>query len=725
MKKIFLQLLPMVASFMGFKPDAKEPLDFSAEDKQKLDAFAKQEGFAEAFMKHFNEEHLEANAEAMKAFDDFMKELNAKGPKVATKAEDGNEDADAPEVPQTDAKTTASALQALIAEAQGLVKANNEQKGLIAKLEKLPEDDVPEAVIQYDPNKASAVKHSKTHLFASNQSYDSLDRPWNKSLVDAITNKIQPSADTVWDKVNIDKLNSDLGAYSRRNANEIMDLLMDGYDIPAHWSVVSNIQDQYVFSSIVSGEITQAFKKAFLPKNKQRFLPVINKIFDKQIDGEWQASELKSIEKSWLNMFFNEGSTPYKDSFARYLIERLLRQARKEDKISIFKGVYSNPELQPTVAGSYLNAMNGFLKIVKDHRNVDYLPHSLATLTPSNTYDTIQDWLENKIPLDVRNQPGLKLGVGNDVHRWYMDGRETAKGLMPTYNKDEMNPEDFPNISFVKHPQLEGSGFIYLTMEDNIGLMVDRPGEESLLVVEKKDRGIRFFGDWKLGVYIKAFGGAVDATAPLNFDNQIFFSNNVELLTDTYVPVAANDATPSLSEHNALKIGGNNTTGTDITNFDNAVAGQTVYIYCDDATNAPTIKNNTNIVLATGADFTMAKGDKLTLIYTGTKFMEYSRTIAAETTLESKVTLAAGATTADAALGTWFVTVANAGATAFTNITNAVAGETYTLEGGSSTNATTVAASGNFLLTGSFTASAGAILKVKYNGSKFVEVSRA
>ncbi|TXE18616.1 hypothetical protein ES692_06115 [Psychroserpens burtonensis] len=721
MKKWFMKVLPMVAAIMGFDPEANEPLDFSAEDMQKLNTQAKQEGFAEAFMKFYNEEHVTANEDALKAYAHFMKEQNIK---PAAAAENGEAQEDEV-IPVADEKSATAALQALVKTADGLVKTNAQLAADNKKLKELPEDDVPEAVIQFDPKKTNTVKHSATHLFASNQSYDSLDRSWNKNVIDAQNGIIKPSASTVWDKVNIDKLNSDLGAYARRNATEIMDLLMDGYDIPAHWSVVSNIQDQYVFSSIVSGQITQSFKKAFLPKNKQRFIPVLNKIFDKQIDGSWQSSELKSIEKSWLNMFFNEGSTPYKDSFSLYLIEKLLNQARKEDKISIFKGVYSNPELQPTVAGDFINSMNGFLKLVNDHKNVDYKPHALAALTSTNTYSVIKSWLENDIPLDVRNQPGLKLGVGNDVHRWYIEGRETAKGLMPNYDKNAMNPEDFMNIEFVKHPQLEGSGFIYLTMEDNIGLMIDRAGEESLLTIEKKQRAIDFFADWKLGVFFKGFGGAVDSTDPLNYDNQIFFSNDVVVLKDTYVPIGVNDATPSLSEHYALKVGGNNAVATNITNFDDAVAGQVVYLYCDDATNAPTIKNNANIVLATGADFVMAKGDKLTLLYSNSKFIEFSRTVASEAALETKVTIAADATTADAADGTWFVTSANTQATAFTNIANAIVDEVYTIEGGSATDSTTIASSGNFLLSATFTASAGAILKVKYNGSKFVEQSRA
>lgn len=719
MKKIWLKLLPMVANFMQFDPKSQEPLNFSDEQKEKLDKHANQEGFAEAFMKHFNEEHLQANEQALEAYNDFMKQFNASNPPVEGS---GDEDEPNAELPTTDEKSVGAALQSLVQKAEGLIKTNAQLAADNKKLKDLPEDDVPEAIIEMNPNNTKAVKHSKTHLFASNQSYDSLDRPWNKNVVDAQNGTLKPGASTNWNKVNIDKLNEDLGAYSRRNSNEILDLFMDGYDIPEYWEVISNIQDQHVFTSIATGDITQAFKKGWLPKNKQRFVPIINKIFDKQIDVTWEASELKSIEKSWLNMFFNEGSTPYKDSFALFLFKKLMAKARKEDKISIFTGVYSDPEIQPGVAGHFKNSMDGFLKKIQDNRGVTYKPHDLPKLTPSNTYDVLKKWCNEQLPIDIRTSP-LKLGLGEDVHKWYIDGREAAKGTITDYKKETHYVEGRTNIEFETHKQLEGTGFVYITTDDNVGLMVDVLGEEERLTVEKSKREINAFADWKLGVYIKAFGAKVDANAPMTYEDQIFFSNNDELLTDVYVPVASNDATPSVSEHYALRIGGNNTSATDITNFDDVNNGDYIYLYGDADSNYSTVKNNANIILSDG-DFELAKGNTMTLVASNGKLLEYSRTVASEVSLETKVQLAADATSVSAESGTWFVTNANTAATAFTNISDAIDGEVYTIEGGSDTDSTTIASGGNFLLTAAFTASNGAYIKVRYNGSKFVEVSR-
>lgn len=90
--------------------------------------------------------------------------------------------------------------------------------------------------------------------------------------------------------------------------------------------------------------------------------------------------------------------------------------------------------------------------------------------------------------------------------------------------------------------------------------------------------------------------------------------------------------------------------------------------------------------------------------------------------------LAADATTADAANGFWFETIANTAATAITTISNKVEGQLYVIECGSATNATTIAKSGDFsAITAAYTPTAvGDLLAVVWDAgaSKFKEICR-
>jgi hypothetical protein len=72
----------------------------------------------------------------------------------------------------------------------------------------------------------------------------------------------------------------------------------------------------------------------------------------------------------------------------------------------------------------------------------------------------------------------------------------------------------------------------------------------------------------------------------------------------------------------------------------------------------------------------------------------------------SITTIAADDTTPDVSANNLFVTSANTGATAITDLDNPVAGQQVTICGGSDTNSSTIGDSGNFNLTGAFTASA-------------------
>jgi len=89
--------------------------------------------------------------------------------------------------------------------------------------------------------------------------------------------------------------------------------------------------------------------------------------------------------------------------------------------------------------------------------------------------------------------------------------------------------------------------------------------------------------------------------------------------------------------------------------------------------------------------------------------------------------LAQDATTANAALNDTFKSVANSGATTFTDFTNAQEGIVYRLECGSATNATKTAKSNKFSNIDAWVPTAvGDFLEVYYNAatSKFVEVRR-
>ena len=90
---------------------------------------------------------------------------------------------------------------------------------------------------------------------------------------------------------------------------------------------------------------------------------------------------------------------------------------------------------------------------------------------------------------------------------------------------------------------------------------------------------------------------------------------------------AADDTTPSVANINVLKIPAN-TTGTTITQLDDAIAGQVVIIIGTSASNSSQISDGGNFKLVGSSAFTADVDDSITL-YTsnGTTWIELSRSV--------------------------------------------------------------------------------------------------
>jgi hypothetical protein len=700
----------MVLAFIGISADNKDILAFTDEQKTSLDAKVKTDGFAEKFMAKYNEE-LDSTKEldaATEEIDAFMAE---EASEEEDPANDGLPKADVPEL------SLSAKIKAQNIKLKALQTENEKQKAINAKLSGDPEPDHPAALIK--GNKAITMKHSKTHIFGSNNTFDAFEgRNWNKLMAG-----FEGAVATTWNTANIDQLNTDIQNYFRKDPKMLMSVMLDGFVIPPFWDVISGVSDEYIFTTIATGSITQGLKVKWLPKNNAKFEANKGKVRDIQIDIEFNGNELKKLEKSYLNNFFNQGSTPYKDKFIMFVVTELLRKARKEDKIVLGKGVYY-PNTDADKAGSFLNNFSGVVKLALEARDNLYKSFKLGTPTTLNIFSYVNSMAES-LPYDIRIQPDLVLYLSKSWIRAYNKRRAIEIGRDQDYKGKIMHIEGFENIELYGYDQLEGSDFMFITTKDNIYILTDKPGEHGVLQFERDTRNTKVFGDYKLAAFIAMFGRKLIDPATGTYDNQLFFSNDVEALTDVYVPVEADNATPTLVYHNSLKIGANNTAATNITNLTNAVAGSRVYLLGDADANYSTVKDNANILLLDG-DCVLTKNQLLVLfVKADGKFQELMRkTVGVSVIEEAQVVIAADATSVDVSEGTNFVTSANTAATALVGITNGVIGETYRITGGSADDSTTIADAGIFALSAAMTLGLDAYIDLYYNGVKFIETAR-
>lgn len=623
---------------------------------------------------------------------------------------------DPPEGTPTDAeKKLQDKVNKLTGKVEKLEANQSTSNQTIIKLGAKPEPDLD--ALNNGTGK-TVIMHSKTHLFASNNTFDAFaDRPWNDraakgSLVGA-----------TYTEIDISKVNEDLGAYYRENKTAMISFLRAKNRLPDFWNTVSNVQDQIVYSKAFTGEVTQARKQKWLPKGKFEFQPEIAKVFPIQIDLEIQGYELQSMETSWLNhldMVSKDGSQAYKMSFVAFLASEFLKKAAEEDQIGHIRGIHIATADDATVAGLAIHKADGLLIGIKDaQKRRVYLPYDLGVPTEENILDYIEAFV-NKIPEYWRDMPGLVIYVANYWLDAYLKRREVVKGLMPTYKDGKVTVDRHENIRLVGLSFMNDSKFMFCTTDDNISFLENIPKEKTLLHIETVKRVINLIGDYKTGIHVWAYGYEYADGVDMSDDKQIFFSNDIEILPELYVNIAADVTTPSVTTHTSLKTGVN-TGATAITDILNAEIGDYIYIKGNTGANPSTIANAGKFDLESAV--TLSE-NVLILLYkrAADDFVEIERW---DTSLSNTVFLVPDATTADANDGKHFVTSANTVATAFTNIANAVDGDVYKLEGGSATNATTIAATGYFSrITGSMTLGLGEWIRVKFNGLKFVELER-
>lgn len=640
-----------------------------------------------------------------------IEELYNKEPQAAVAVVE-KETATGAKVPEGDVNARIAALEARItslAENQTKAIDPNLMGNLLAELQKLSTNT---DVIMIQNTKPAHFGNHAGYVNGSGFDWDKAEdnRPWNKR---ALHMPVVEGSNSI----NIDQVITDLGNYSRQRRDEIISFMRDNNIVSNLFPFISGVNDEMVFNSLFLGEFTQAFQDGWTPKGTFKIEPEIAKMYRIKIDHEFK--ELKAIELTWLSDLNKEGSNAYKMSFVGYLIREMLKKAAKEDSIAAINGVY----LAPTtgVAGLYINKMNGLKKYLKTKvTDRKIIPFSLGEWNATNILDWERTFVES-IPEQWKDMPGMALYASTRYMELRYARKKTLEGGMVNYDPEKSTIDNHENIRLIAVPNMGDSQMVFVTPIGNIRQLEFVPNEESFLEIEKSKRVLNVFCDYKRSIQALAVGKKWDVGATTDYDHQMIWMNDVDLPTTSFIEMVADDVTPSVLEHKSL-ISVANTAATAITNIDNMAVGDTVILKCGSATNAITIAKSGNFSKMSAA-WNPSVGDTITLFKrAAADIVDLYRT----TVTTDAIAFTADDTTPSVTGGLVFITVANTVATAITNLDNATEGVTYTIHGGSSTNAATIANSGNFRLTAAMTLSLAAWIKVYASADgTFVETERS
>ena len=714
---MFQKVKALVLTLLGVSvlPVAENKVSLSEDQKQLLKE-AGGDDFLEKFIEAANKDLANAQAltdakgELAQAKTQLKALLDSNGIDLLNTSEEEAEEAAETEEANAELQGLITKLQSKVAKLEGAVRT----------LASEPEADLP-----LIPNPAGKMKiaHSKTHLFGSTRSFDAFEgRNWNKRVAGL------PVGATEWTGINIERINEDFGAYWREEREEVLTILRDYRGLPAHWGVISNVDDQITYAAMLTGEVTQARKKAWLPKNQNKFIPMKGQVYPVQIDLEWEGFELQKMETSWMNRWNKEGSQPYKMSFVRYLLVSILEKAREEDKIVLINGIHVPTPDDATKPANFIFRGTGLLKLIAQNRNKTYKAWDIGLPTTTNIVDYVKQFGE-RLPAEIKNAPGLHLYMSPSWIRKYYERRKIEDGLMPTYQPGLSTVEGFPNIMLTQLDYLEGSDLMFLTTRDNISLLQNIKAEESLLKVDMLKRNIYIYGDYKTGIMVHAFGIQWENGVALDDRNQLFWSNNVEILQNIYVPLQKGDATPSVKYHNFLQGPSDAMSGIIINDFRDAQVGQFITVRGGEGGQPISFHPIMTAFELSDGFFSLTPGSEIVFYVralTGDgRFVEVYRRQAVD--VQDGVTVPEEPTSLDAAQGSVFLIPTGAGASEITAITNAVDGTTYTLKGvggAGAFNARITDGSLFRLTTADFEFANGRSIDLFYNGTQYIELSR-
>lgn len=556
------------------------------------------------------------------------------------------------------------------------------------------------------------------------------DRPYNQRARAAmllregkqVTIKTESSMDYA-------KLREDLGAFYRIPWQErLQSLLMQLPSVESIFPLESGYQDLAVLANVWLGEFSQAGNESSdfdkVVKGKYQFDDEVLRMYDVMFAHKFKS--LKEIEKLWIGYLNKEGSNVMKWSFIEYILAETAKKLFNERELRRINGVRKNPDLN--VPGRAMEAADGLFEFINKKVNgwkntsgttvYQIKPFELGQLTEANIGEKIFEGT-SMIPAVYRDSGMMALYMSSALVVKYHKYNELHYGQNTDYKANQMYVKEYPSVKIIPIPNADNHERIIWTFEGNIKTFELLPGEMLNFQIEQQDWTLKVWSSWKESIWAQTVGKQETKQADLKLENQAIFCNEYDLPA-TYFIEAPKDANPSAARHTSIVTVANTSEFT-ITDITDAKVGQVITLKCGSVDKGVKIEKSGNFDLISAA-WTPAVGDTIKLMKRSDgHFIELGRTTAATEALE----FAADATTPSLAGGTVFVTNANTTTTAITNFTDATVGTVYTIYGAGSTNASTIANSGNFVLTAAMTLSDGAWIQLTLaDDKKFYEVAR-
>ena len=527
------------------------------------------------------------------------------------------------------------------------------------------------------------------------------------------------------------RLQNDLGAFYRIPWQErLQSLLLNLPTIESIFPLESGYQDLATLVNVWLGEFSQADNTASdfdnVVKGGYEFDNETLRMYSVMFAHKF--TNLKELERTWIGSLNLEGSQPIKWSFIEYLLSETAKKLHNEREQRRVNGVRKDPDLNEP--GKAMEAADGLYEFIRkkvdgfvdvNNGNTVYQikPFVLGTLSVANIGEKIYQ-ATSQIPAEIRDSGQLRLYMPSHMIVWYHKYNEAHYGTNQDYKADIMYVKEYPSVLIKAVPNADNHHRLIWTLEGNIKTFEHMAGEMTRFSIEQQDWTLKVWANWKESIWARAVGYKYTDPTAMDGTRQLIWCNEYDR-PDNYFVTAEPDTNPDAKLHTSI-VTVANTSKLSITDITNAAEGKIITLKCGSTDKGVQIAASGKFSLLASA-WDPAVGDWIKLMKRSDgKFIEVARNTAATS---DALAFTADDTTPSVDGATVFVTDVNTEATAITALDDAVVGVIYTIHGAGSTYASTIANSGNFVLTAAMTLSEGHFIKlVKAEDGKFYEVAR-
>jgi hypothetical protein len=482
----------------------------------------------------------------------------------------------------------------------------------------------------------------------------------------------------------------------------------------------TDVQDEGILVDLLLSEISQPDNSgsSFDSVAKGAFKFQAEKLKMRDIMVAMRFEDLKSIESEWIGYLNTDGSSSVKMGFVQFILAKVMEKVLDEQNNRYIKGVYVEPEKNKP--GSYLDGIDGFYQSVSTYvKRRQVLPFNLGVINATNIADKVYKGT-SQVPDRVRNSGKCVLYMPEDMIPQYLEAIRIQRGQDSNYKGEELRVAGFNDVRIIGVPYAGQHRRLVWTWARNFRTYQNVPNEMFRFRFHQHEFSVNVVSQWKESIQATLVGRKFKANEKMHWNEQAIFCSDVDLPEESYVPVRADNATPSVAVHTSI-VSVSNTSLLTISDIQDAVVGQEVRIKCGSVSQGIRILNGGNFQL--DSDWTPNEGDILVLMKIDSgKFVEIGRkTEGAAEIFE----FSANDTTPSLLNGTVFSVGVNTASTVITNFLNATPGQIYKIYGNGSTYASTMANGGKFILTAAMTLSTGKWIElICREDYKFVEKSR-